>query len=201
MKVIVIDTETTGVSSKDQVIQMTYIPLPENIVILREAFELSQNSPKVFAEDLKNLSTTQMFKPNVPIHPKAQETHGIRYVDLLKHPPVSTLKAPEADVYLGHNISFDHRMLGKPDVKLICTMALAKQIGKKHGLDFPNHKLDDLTIHFFEKDAIAVTPEYHNAYMDCVKTLLVLLKLLEYTPGIKSWKELYNFLSLLKGVK
>jgi DNA polymerase III epsilon subunit-like protein len=197
---IVLDTETTGVSKKDQVIELSYIPLPSTIPCIKSKVE-EFDSLSLFAENLKKISYVERFRPDVEIHPKAQEVHGILYRDLLKCKPVKEMEVPKVKGFLGHNIQFDHRMLGKPEVQLICTLGLAKALDKQYAIGLGTHKLDDLMSFYYKEQAEQLKSEYHSAFMDCIKTILVLIKLLEKVPAIETFDQLYNFQQTLKAVK
>ena len=111
MRVAFIDTETTGTGENDQVIEVAYIVCDSEYVC---------DSVQVVGEH-------QRYKPTVPIKFGAMATHHIIEEDLEGEPEFSTFKMPENISYLiGHNVDFDWKMLGKPDIPRICTLALAR---------------------------------------------------------------------------
>lgn len=111
MRVVFIDTETTGNGELDQVIEVAYIVYESEYVC---------DAVQVF-------DYHQRFKPTVPIKWGAMATHNIIETDLEGAPDFSTFKFPrDTDYLIGHNIDFDWKMLGKPDIKRICTLALAR---------------------------------------------------------------------------
>ncbi len=126
MSIYICDTETTGLTAKDQVIELATIKLqPEIHHLHSDALHESIMNPVL----LENISSSQLFNPTVPIHERAKAVHGYTKRSLLGKPCSKTVKLPEdAVLIIGHNIAFDIRMLGTPQVRSICTMNLAKKI-------------------------------------------------------------------------
>lgn len=102
VKILYLDVESTGVNPDvDQVIELA-------------CMMTSDEQPRV-RDDVR----AWRFKPSVPIHPKAQETHGIS-IELLADCPTFADRAVEietviraAEVVVGYNVDFDLRMLRK----------------------------------------------------------------------------------------
>lgn len=70
----------------------------------------------------------QRYNPGKPISLGALATHHILDEELVDCPPASSFKLPSDAVYLiGHNIDFDWAAIGQPDIKRICTLALARK--------------------------------------------------------------------------
>lgn len=70
-----------------------------------------------------------MFNPGKPIEPGAMAMHHILDEDVAACPPASEFQLPADVVYLiGHNVDFDWQVIGQPDVKRICTLALARHL-------------------------------------------------------------------------
>lgn len=189
---LVIDVESTGIENHPirghpEVIEVGYLSL----------FEF----PKVNEDYLPvEAQYIERFKPSMPISRKAYEIHGILFKDLLKCRKSEEFELPKDTCYLiGHNIKYDHRCLGKPDVKLICTMELAKKLKKQFNLQYENTKLETLIKYFFPEDAAKLLLDNHSALTDCKNTLLILTKLLAYLPGIDTFDKLYSFQTSLKG--
>lgn len=189
MKVIALDTETTGVTNKDEVIELAILHLPS----LEDLKKLSSEGAESCVEVFSKLTSVQRFLPSCDTHPKALEVHGITFKSLLGSPRSKTLIAPEADMYVGHNISFDHRMLKQPQVKLFCTLSLSKSITKHKGVIYENNSLDTLIAFYFPELSESLSPKLHSAKLDTIKTALLSLRLLEEFPGIYSWEEAYEF--------
>jgi exodeoxyribonuclease X len=55
-------------------------------------------------------------------------THHILDEELIDCPPASSFQLPhELEYLIGHNIDFDWQAIGQPEVKRICTLALARK--------------------------------------------------------------------------
>lgn len=121
------------------------------------------------------------FNPGVPSTLGALATHHILDSELAECPPPESFNlALDADDYLiGHNIDFDWKVIGSPDVKRICTLALARWALPT--LD--SHKLGALAYHFLGGEARDMVRQAHGALMDCELVRNVLRWLL---PSIKA---------------
>jgi len=210
MSTYILDTETTGVSKTDQVIELATLqlgPLVEEISSLPELIDFST------IENLHQCVEESRYLPTCPINPHAYAVHGISRPMLFGKPLSSSIKLPEDAIYfIGHNVKgFDKRLLGQSNLKLlqhlediryICTLSLAKLISKHCGVYYEDHKLDTLTKHYYPDYAhILVTP-LHSAKNDVVKNLLVLLKLVEHLPkNIDSWDRLFELQENIKKVR
>lgn len=106
---IVFDTETTGINDP-VIVEAAYIPL---------------DSPR---DIIGGVPYQRHFNPGKPIDLGAMATHHIMDEDLADCPPASSFALPDGVQYLiGHNIDFDWRVIGEPNVKRICTLALARK--------------------------------------------------------------------------
>ena len=188
-KVIIADTETTGVSSIDEIIEFSYVEL-------KPLKDFKSDDTPFYEKTFFN----QRYMPSVPIQKAALECHGIHYKDLLGKPKSETLEFPKDVTYMiGHNISFDHRMLGRPEVLLICTMQLSRKLSKFLNFPFTNHKLDTLATELSNGEY--QLDKYHGAMKDVQKNIFVLRKWLEKLPGIQTWDDLYSLQEQLKTPK
>jgi len=110
MLALLLDTETTGMKDPIQYIEIAYVPVYNN---------LTSEDSQLFH---------QCYKPSKPIEFGAMATHHIVMEDLLDCPATGTFELPTQSQYLiGHNIDFDWGALGKPVIKRICTLALARE--------------------------------------------------------------------------
>ncbi len=169
---VVFDTETTGVSKKDGVLELA-------------AFIHS---------DTTTLKVVEMADPGVPINPRASEVHGYYQKDVQGKRPIqdvfdnfvgclNTFSQLGELVLCAHNIKFDLRMLKQygelPPHSTLCTLAEAR----KHYPDAPNHKLTTLVNYLgIEGDFNA-----HTA-MDDVLMCYELLKVIEKDKGV-DWRQ------------
>lgn len=208
---VLLDTETTGIGKQDQVIELSYVALPDNLSMLKANISSVGEDLLEFWHVVKKNSFNSLYKPSVPIHPEASKVHGLMFKDLLGKPSSDSITLPPIHVMIGHNIQFDHRMLGKPDVKLLCTMQLARELNKKEGLGITSFSMDNLLSTFFSHNDRAVINNIqvetrgkgricHSSLVDCFKNLVLLYKLSGYYPNIVEWEDLYTFLNLLKQI-
>ncbi|MEA9566952.1 putative quorum-sensing-regulated virulence factor [Polynucleobacter sp. AP-Nickl1-40-C4] len=71
----------------------------------------------------------QRYNPGKPISLGALATHHIMDEELVNCPASSSFRLPAGTKYLiGHNIDFDWVAIGSPEVKRICTLALARSL-------------------------------------------------------------------------
>ncbi|WP_114689542.1 3'-5' exonuclease [Polynucleobacter necessarius] len=90
----------------------------------------------------------QRYNPGKPISLGALATHHIMDEELVNCPASSSFRLPAGTKYLiGHNIDFDWVAIGKPEVKRICTLALARSFWP----DLDSHTQSAL-LYFFERD-------------------------------------------------
>lgn len=133
MKIIGIDTETTGVTTHDKVLQVAVIVLDS------ETFETVERF-------------SSLVNPQCPINPEAQKVHGISQQDVDGAPTFEELmhysdfpKLLEgADIVFGHNVEFDLNMLGRdlfPKARVLDTLKLTRSIWRQP----KNHKLTTIT--------------------------------------------------------
>lgn len=110
MKALIFDTETTG----------TIDP----VVVEAAWVELKSIQPFSLGE-----SFCQRYNPGKPISLGALATHHILDEELVDCPAASSFSLPAGASYLiGHNIDFDWKVIGQPEVMTICTLALSRKI-------------------------------------------------------------------------
>lgn len=99
MRIVVIDTETTGLGPKDQIVELAAVTLDQR------------------GEEASRWST--LVRPTVPMSLEARATHHILDAELADAPTMSEVNLDflcEADVVVGHNLEFDLRMLAQSGV-------------------------------------------------------------------------------------
>lgn len=110
MTAYIIDTETTGLIEPIEVLSFAYCQLAEDLSQARVTIE-------------------RLYKPSKPIEWGALATHHILMEDLEGQPPSAMCKLPGDTTYIvGHNIDYDWKALGKPDMKRVCTQAMARHV-------------------------------------------------------------------------
>lgn len=189
--IVFFDTETTGLMDKS-------LPLEERACIVQLAYITAMyDGEMVNIVDKKNL----FVKPLIPIHPKAQEVHGISDEDVENCPPFKDIAGDffraimEADMVVGHNVKFDIDMVEAeaekiwPDAdkrnafvsklrkKSLCTMMPSVQLCKcpfpsgKSGYKWP--KLVELYRFLFDKEV----DKAHDAMGDITATMECFIEL------------------------
>jgi exodeoxyribonuclease X len=109
MKAIVFDTETTG-KFDPVLIEGAWLEIPSI-----NPFSTGQ-------------SFCQRYNPGKLIELGALATHHIYDEELENCPSANTFFLPESVEYvIGHNIDYDWGVIGNPNVKRICTLALARR--------------------------------------------------------------------------
>lgn len=211
-KSIVLDSETTGTSKTDQVIELAHIGFDDDFFIHHKAVQFTILKSLELEDKLNNLfgfTFEQRYKPSVDISPFAYEVHGIDQHMLKDCPKAETLVLPtEIEYAVAHNESFDRRMLRQTmnmelhgqfdEIKWICTLALAKIFDKQLAIGYENHKLDTVIRFHFPEHAEKLIEDKHKALGDVIKCLLFLTVLVEKIPTIQSWEQLHNFQNMMK---
>ncbi len=207
MSIYVADTETSGVSKTDQVIQYAAIRIPNDRgsllthTVTTPLFQ--QHATNTFIPTIAICDITKNhYNPTVKINPHAYDVHGISKVSLLKYPSTAIFRVPPMEILIGHNSVFDLRMLAQTDptfdpdsVAVICTMRLAKAIEKISGkvFGFESYSLKHIFKFFYPQWADLYETQLHDALGDCEMTLLILVKLWENFPFITTLTELQKY--------
>lgn len=157
MSALIIDTETTGHDEPHQFIEVAYGVLPQLGIPLAVKRWVSKR-----------------FNPGRASKLAAINTHHIHESELDGLPHPSEFQLPPCEYFIGHNIDFDHKVLGHPDVKLICTLALARYIWP----NLDSHKLGALVYHVDREHGKILTKEAHSALADVKNTAMVLQAML-----------------------
>jgi exodeoxyribonuclease X len=117
----------------------------KNNAVIIEAASLDVTSLKPF--EVGN-PWVQRYNPGKPISLGALATHHIMDEELVNCPASSSFRLPGGTKYLiGHNIDFDWVAIGSPEVKRICTLALARSLWP----DLDSHTQSAL-LYYFERD-------------------------------------------------
>lgn len=190
-KLIIFDTETTGLNEEDRIIQIG--------AIISEL-----GNPNYFEEPYNELCST-----NIPINIESISIHGIRQKDIDDKPSFLETKFrkrfdelnSEENYLIAHNLNFDKKMLEKEGYenkikcKLIDTYQCAKhiyEIGDEIGnYKLPNYQLQTFRYMMFtEKIEEAEARKYgveikaHDAIGDVVILKLFLVELYKETKKI-----------------
>lgn len=174
-RIIILDTETTGLITPIEAIEVAW----QEVVFEEQRIH---KTTKLFL---------QRFKPSKPIEFGALATSHILMSELLDCEPSSSFKLPEDTEYLiGQNIDYDWKVLGKPNVKRICTKAIATQLVP----NIDSYSQSALMYYFLGESAKPLLKEAHNAQDDINNNFILLNNLLDLVPkGIYAVEELWNF--------
>lgn len=199
MKVIVLDTETTGLQ-QPQPCEIAYFQLNPSLEEFRLAMQ-AETRPATEIIDSLEEPFEQRFKPLKPMEAGASKVNGIYDKDLADKPCLSTFKFDfEPDFIIGHNIIFDYRALNwniqneslvPAKTKLICTKELAQLAFEGQR----NNKLVTLIEYLYPNEYEELTRTAHSALQDCKLSFLVLLKVLESLHQVKTWEQLASLCS------
>ena len=141
---IIFDTEATGIN--------------EPVIIEAAWVAVDHLSPLTLGETFH-----QRYQPGKAISLGALATHHIMDEELIDSPPASSFRLPDGLRYLiGHNVDFDWQAIGQPEVKRICTLALARKVWP----EVDSHSQSAL-LYFLERDtARERLREAHSAVAD-----------------------------------
>jgi len=175
MKILIIDTETTSADKDCEYIEVAYLD-----ILLPSAESIDCDILDTFE---------QRYKPTKEITLGALATHHIHIDDLEKCPTTGTFTLPGDVRYLiGHNIDFDWRALGTPDVRRIDTLALARYFMP----ELDSHTQSALLYFIMGKGATNHLRNAHSALADVYICLRILEYILEVHVGYTSIEHLYE---------
>lgn len=175
MRALIVDVETTDKDPKTcQVVELAYKPFS-----ILEGFVNERGKCYIYghSSDMKwgALSTHHILP---------EELQG---VPTFKVPPFNL---EDWDMLIGHNIDFDWACLGKPAIKRVCTLAMARALWP----ECDSHSLGALT--YFTQGASKETKEKlqnaHSAEAD-VNLCEELLRVIITEKGIGTLEELHTF--------
>ncbi len=166
---IIFDTETTG----------------KNEAKMIEAAWIQLDSIDPFAT---SSSFNQRYNPGKPIEFGALATNHILDEELIDCPSPETFELPQGLEYLiGHNIDYDWNIIGQPNIKRICTLALSRRAWPT--LD--SHSQSALFYYLSRSTAREVLKNAHSALAD-VKICAVILESTCKALNISTIEDLYT---------
>lgn len=169
----VFDTETTGMKE----------PVAVETGLLAVAF----NEHGVLRPEWPEPEVAR-WNPGKKIEAGAWATHFISDAAVANAQPASEFALPEGTEYLiGHNIDFDWEVIGKPDVKRICTLALARSLWP----DLDSHKQLAIVYALSPARAEGWAKGAHSAGAD-VQMCGFILWAACHELGVKSMEELWE---------
>lgn len=185
----IFDTETTGTDHKvDQIIEAAWLKLPA--------------TPGEFAairapEDFEHY--LERFAPSVPIALGAQATHHIICSDLVGCRPSDEFKLPvDMGLMIGHNIDFDWRMAGEPDVLRGCTLAMSRFLFPDKDSHTQSAMLYLIGRRYSREAWARDLLKNAHAALDDVRNCAILLRFLlqeaaENNHAVSTWEEVHAF--------
>jgi len=170
MTAIIFDTETTG-TDDPQIIEAAWLRLdsPASLTVI-EQFE-------------------QRYCPSVRISLGALAVHHIYDEDLADCLPHTDFKLP-ADVQyiIGHNVDYDWKVAGQPDVKRICTLALSRTLYP----DADSHSQSAMIYLTDRTNARALLKAAHSAQADVQNCRSLLANLIGLSGPVADWDALWQ---------
>jgi exodeoxyribonuclease X len=179
MNTLVLDTETTGITDEDQ--------------ILEAAWTETMPAPRALDDFSQVQVTSKRYGVTRPIGLGAMATHHIIEADVDGLAPFPGFHPVDDIEYIcGHNIDFDWRMMGSPKVRRICTLALARSLWP----DIDSHSLGAMVYHLSRDKARAreMVKGAHSAEADVRMILDVLLPEIQIKllPHAETWAQLWD---------
>jgi exodeoxyribonuclease X len=166
---VILDTETTGL----------------NEPVLVEACFLAIESPTALAI---TDHFCKRYNPGKPIEWGAMATHHILPDDVADAPPASSFRLPDGCEYLiGHNVDFDWQVIGKPNVKRICTLAFSRKFWPDG-----DHSLGAMLYRLEGNGARLMLRGAHSAEADARNCRVLLGHILGELKGVRTWDDLWR---------
>lgn len=170
MAAIIFDTETTG-TDEPQIIEAAWLRLDSPATLsVTDQFE-------------------QRYRPTQRITLGALAVHHIYDEELTDCPPHTDFRLP-ADVQyiIGHNVDYDWKAAGKPDVKRICTLALSRSLYP----DADSHSQSAMIYLIDRPNARNLLKSAHSALADVRNCRSLLAKLIDLSGPVADWEALWQ---------
>lgn len=169
MTALLFDTETTGIKDSE-IIEAAWLELSDPLTLtILSTFE-------------------QRYRPSKAIELGALATHHIYDEELHNCPPHTDFcLPPDTRFIIGHNIDYDWMVAGRPPVKRICTLALARQFFP----ELDSHSQSALLYHFRRTEARERLRNAHSALADVQNCRIVLHHLIAQATHIQTWEDLW----------
>ncbi len=166
---IIFDTETTGKN--------------EPVLIEAAWIRLDSINPFSTSEEFN-----QRYNPLKPIELAALATHHILDEELVDCPNYTEFNLPANTEYIiGHNIDYDWNIIGQPDIKRICTLALARRAWPT--LD--SHSQSAMLYFVDRHNAREKLKNAHSALADVENCAFILEKIIAKL-GVANLEDLYK---------
>jgi len=167
-KAIIFDTETTG----------------KNNPVMIEAAWIKLDGIKPFSLSDK---FNQRYNPLKPIELGALATHHILDEELQGCPDYTEFTLPANTEYIiGHNVDYDWNIIGNPDIKRICSLALSRRVWP----ELDSHNQSALLYFLDRHNAREKLKNAHSALADVENCAFILEKIIAKL-GVTTIEELW----------
>jgi len=154
-KAIVFDTETTGID-EPRLVEAAYLEIKPDL-----------SMGPMFC---------QRYNPGKPIEYGAMATHYIMDEDLIGCRPHADFSLPADVAYLiGYNVDYDWKVIGSPDIKRICMLALSRMLWP--GLD--SHSQSAVLYFLNRAKARELLKDAHSAAADVMNCTRILWRVMQ----------------------
>ena len=168
-RAIIFDTETTG----------------KNEAVLIEAAWIRLDSVNPFSLSDK---FNQRYNPLKPIELGALATHHILDEELQDCPDYTEFNLPANTEYIiGHNVDYDWNIIGQPDIKRICTVALSRRLWP----ELDSHNQSAMLYFVDRQNAREKLKNAHSALADVENCAFILEKIITKL-GVTTIEELWT---------
>ena len=171
MTAIIFDTEATSLV-EPHLIEAAWIKVPDPNTLKPEG------------------SFLQRYNPGKPIDLGALATHHIMDEDLADCPPYTDFRLPDIEYLVGYNVDYDWKVIGQPDIKRICVLALSRSFFP--GLD--SYSQSAVLYHLIRPHARELLKGAHSADADVYNCRIILdhLLCLMFRPGEnRTWEQVW----------
>lgn len=184
MTVYIFDTECSDRNDSREIIE-------SGLIRITPELDLAGESDRICLSQFSQFAPLR-WKPSRPVSVGAIAVHHILPSELEGLPPSRDFRLPEDCTHIvGHSVDFDWEAAGRPDVRRICTHAMAQWVYP----EATGFSLVALLYHI--KGATPLTRDLvrnaHSAAHDCFLALLLLSDILEKRPDIQTWTQLHAF--------
>lgn len=175
-KILILDTETTG-KFQPALIDAAYA----------EVSSIEQPLTEAGLVALRRAVNKKRFNPGKPIEYGAMAIHHITDKDVVNCPPASEFRLPaNVEYIIGHNVDYDWGVIGSPNVKRICTLALCRKLWP----DTDSHSQIAMLYYLENCNVGSYISQAHSADTDVLICGIILSHIIKKT-GVKDWDSLY----------
>jgi exodeoxyribonuclease X len=131
----------------------------------------------------------QLYRATKQIALGALATHHIYDEELADCQPHTDFKRPSDVQYIiGHNVDYDWKVSGQPEVKRICTLALSRSLYP----EADSHSQSAMTYLIDRKNARSLSRAAHSALADVQNCRSLLAHLIGRSGPVADWESLWE---------